>query len=293
MIQINEVSFSYEPNGSLVLDNIQTDIQAGEYVAVIGANGSGKTTLIRHLNGLLKPNKGTVLVNGLDTRDPVALSTIRQKVGMVFQNPDHQIVGMTVEEDVAFGPMNLGLPHHEIRKKVDRALTRVGLPDYERRAPHDLSSGEKQLVALAGVLVMEPEYIVLDEPTAYLDSIARERVFRVIKRLHTKGMTIIHVTHEVDAIVDVDRVIVMDKARIRLDGAPRQVFGQADVLQRLGLNMPRVTELIWRLGNNGLDLRTDIYSLEDACAEITRLIRKTISSPSEKDLHTVKIPCSD
>jgi len=293
MIRIKELSFSYEPNAPLALDRIQTDIQVGEYVAVIGANGSGKTTLIRHLNGLLKPNKGAVLVNGLDTRDPAALSTIRQKVGMVFQNPDHQIVGMTVEEDVAFGPVNLGLPPHEIREKVDTALAHVGLQEYRKRSPHALSSGEKQLVAVAGVLAMEPEYIILDEPTSYLDPLARERVLRVIKHLHARGMTIIHVTHEIDAITGVDRIIVMDKARIRLDGTPRQVFGNADVLQSLGLNIPRAMELILHLRDNGLDLRTDIYSLEDACAEITRLMRKQIYSVSEKDLHTDKTTCSD
>jgi len=293
MIRINQLSFKYDRNGPLVLDDIETDIQAGEYVAMIGANGSGKTTFIRHLNGLLKPDKGTVLVNGLDTRDQTALSTIRQKVGMVFQNPDHQIVGMTVEEDVAFGPMNLGLSSREIRERVDTALTHVGLPDYGKRATHALSSGEKQLVAIAGVLAMEPEYIVLDEPTSYLDPSARKRVLQVIKEFQEKGMTILHATHEIDAITEVGRLIVLDKGRIQLDGTPGQVFGQADVLKGLGLPIPRVTELILRLRSKGLDLRTDIYSLDDACAELALFARKIMSLPLEGSLDTDKIPWCD
>ena len=197
MIKVQDLLFKYDIKEEPVLRNINIEIKEGEYVAIIGSNGCGKTTLLKHLDGLLSPTKGNVWVDGMNTKEPVALREIRQRVGMIFQNPDNQIVGMSVEEDVAFGPGNLGLPPLEIRKRVEKSLEAVGMRKNAKRAPHTLSSGEKQLVAIAGILAMNPNYIALDEPTAYLDPSGRKRVLGVVKELNKRGITIIHVTHNI------------------------------------------------------------------------------------------------
>ena len=272
MIEIENLHYSYDPQAEPVLRAIDLEIREGLYIALIGPNGCGKTTLIRHLNGLLVPSKGDVRVDGMNTGRSDALRNIRQRVGMVFQNPDNQIVGMTVQEDVSFGPGNLGLPPGEIRDRVQRSLELVGMTACAHRAPHTLSGGEKQLVALAGVLAMNPSYIVLDEPTSFLDPQAKKRVMGVITSLNERGITITHVTHNMNEIVDADRVIVMNGGRIILDDGPSEVFSRCDRLQELGLAVPAMTELMWRLNRMGADLPSDILNMDDACRAIAALI---------------------
>ncbi|MFH1349379.1 MAG: energy-coupling factor transporter ATPase [Pseudomonadota bacterium] len=273
MIRVEHLSYRYDMNLESVLRDINMDIKGGEYVAIIGPNGSGKNTLLKHLNGLLTPTTGDVWVDRLNTKDTKSVQEIRQKVGMVFQNPDNQIVGMSVEEDVAFGPENLCLPSLEIRERVESSLEKVGIRKYAKRAPHTLSSGEKQLVAIAGVLAMKPEYIALDEPTTYLDPLGRKRVLDVIKGLNKQGITIIHVTQDMDEIVPSNRVVVMNKGTIILDENPAGVFTKPDLMKELGLAAPKITELIRQLIQMGTDIRPDILTLEEACVELSSLIR--------------------
>lgn len=277
MIKVENLLYKYDINEEPVLKNISMVIKEGEYVAIIGPNGCGKTTLIKHLNGLLFPIKGDVLVDGMNTREPVATREIRQKVGMIFQNPDNQIVGMTVEEDVSFGPGNLGLPPPEIRKRVEESLSLVGIGKYAKRSPYSLSSGEKQLVAIAGVLAMNPVYIALDEPTSFLDPSGSKGVLDVIRELNKQGITIIHVTHNMDEIVEANQVIVMNEGRIILNETPAGVFSKFEWLKELGLDVPKVTELIWRLRQMGTDIRPNILTLDDACVEISSLIKAKAS----------------
>ena len=273
MIKMENLLYKYDVKEEPVLRNINMEIKEGEYVAIIGSNGCGKTTLIKHLNGLLSPTNGDVWVDETNTRDPVAVQEIRQKVGMVFQNPDNQIVGMSVEEDISFGPGNLRLPSLEIQKRVEKALDLVGMKKYAKRGPHTLSCGEKRLVAIAGVLAMNPVYIALDEPTSYLDPSGRERVLDVIKKLNKQGITIIHVTHDMDEIVEVDQVIVMNEGQILLNEKPAGVFTKSEWLKELGLGIPKITELMWRLRRMGTDVRPNILTLDDACLELSSLIK--------------------
>lgn len=263
-IKIAGLAFRYDTGEETVLQNINLEIQKGQYVAIIGPNGCGKTTLIKHLNGLLLPGAGDVCIDGINTRDSRALPEIRQKLGMVFQNPDCQIVGMSVEEDVAFGPGNLQLPPAEIRGRLKNALQKVGLSAYAQRAPYTLSSGEKQLVAIAGVLAMEPEHIVLDEPTAHLAPSESKRILKVLSELHSQGLTVVHVSHDMDELVDAQRIILMDGGRVLADGEPADIFTRIDYLRELGLEVPKITELVWRLRKTGIDLRPDIMTLEQA-----------------------------
>lgn len=274
MIRVKDLVYRYDENEAPVLRGVTLKIRDGEYVALIGPNGCGKTTLIKHFNALLLPTEGEVLVDGMNTKDPSLVLEIRQRVGMIFQNPDHQIVGMTVEEDVSFGPGNLGLPLPEIRQRVDEALQAVGLTGYASRYPYTLSGGEKQLLALAGVLAMKPKHIALDEPTSSLDPAARRRITALLKRLHKEGIAIIHITHHVEEIAEADRVIVMDRGAVLLDGKPEEVFSQTASLKALGMEVPQVTELMWRLNQLGINARTDILTVEAACAEIARLLGK-------------------
>lgn len=274
MIQADHLTYRYDPEEKPVLERVSLTIFEGQYMAVIGPNGCGKTTLVKHFNALLVPQEGEVRVDGLNTKDPKAHREIRRRVGMVFQNPDNQIVGMTVEEDVAFGPGNLGLAPAEIRGRVGVALETVGMLRFAHRAPHSLSGGEKRLVAVAGVLAMKPSYVVLDEPTSYLDPAGRERVLNVLWDLKQEGISVIHVTHNMDEIVDADRVVVMSGGKILRDGAPRDVFREADILRAVGLSTPQVTELMGRLREKGCSVRPDVLSVDEAFHEISALIER-------------------
>jgi biotin transport system ATP-binding protein len=274
MIRVENLWFHYDPGEGPVLENVTLHLVKGEYVGIIGPNGSGKTTLVKQFNALLCPTGGDVWVNGKNTKDPVALREIRQTVGMVFQTPDSQIVGMSVEEDVSFGPGNLRLSPAEIRKRVEKSLEVVGMKRYAKRSPHTLSSGEKQLLAIAGAIAMEPQCIVFDEPTAHLDPWGRQRILEVIRDLNRHGMGVVHVTHNMDEIVEASQILVMDDGRILLKDTPKEVFTRLEWLKELGLDIPKINELMWRLRHMGADVRADVLTLDDACLEISSLIKR-------------------
>jgi biotin transport system ATP-binding protein/energy-coupling factor transport system ATP-binding protein len=236
MIRVENLIYRYDAGAPDCLRGISLDIPEGVHTALIGPNGSGKTTLIKHLNALLFPTAGTVCVDGMMTTDASSVREIRRRVGMVFQNPESQIVGMTVEEDVAFGPENLALPSAEIRRRVDACLAMVGMKGFEKRAPHTLSGGEKRLLSIAGVVAMNPSYIAFDEPTAYLDPAGKQRVLEIIRRLNREGMAIIHIAHEMRDVAEADRVVVMDRGQVLRTGTPAEVFGQAERLTAIGLD---------------------------------------------------------
>jgi len=236
MIRVENLIYRYDVRAPDCLRGISLDIEEGVHTALIGPNGCGKTTLIKHLNALLFPAAGTVCVDGMMTTDASSVREIRRRVGMVFQNPESQIVGMTVEEDVAFGPGNLALPSAEIRRRVDESLAMVGMTGFEKRAPHTLSGGEKRLLSIAGVVAMNPRYIAFDEPTAYLDPAGKQRVLEIIRRLNREGMAIIHIAHDMRDVAEADRVVVMDRGRVLRIGTPAEVFGQAERLTDIGLD---------------------------------------------------------
>lgn len=267
MIEVVNLSYGYDRDRR-VLRQVGLSIKEGEYVVIVGPNGCGKTTLLRHLNGLLLPLEGEILVDGMNTKDPAALGPIRERVGMVFGNPDDQLFGMTVEEDVSFGPGNLNLPPDEIRKRVESAMDAVGVSGYSKSAPHLLSDGEKQLVAVAGVLAMHPKYIAFDEPTAYLDPSSRQRVLEVMLRLNRQGITILHVTHQMDDLSQADRAVVMEGGRILFDEPPASLLSRPDTLKSVGLSLPVLSELMWRLREKGLDVSPSVLTVDAACREI-------------------------
>lgn len=274
MIILENVYYKYEPEEIEALRGISLQIREGEHLALIGPNGCGKTTLIRHLNALLLPASGKVMIGGCNTKDPLHQADIRRLMGMVFQNPDNQIVGMTVEEDVAFGPENLRLPTSEIKKRVAEALSRVGIPELACRNIENLSGGEKRLVAIAGVLAMRPRYIALDEPTAFLDPAAIKRVLDILDKLHSEGVGIIHITHNMAEAALTQRIVVMNEGRFYMDGAPHEIFGKAGMLQKIGMQLPQITELLIKLKESGLPVRTDIVNVEDALEQIRSLAGK-------------------
>lgn len=274
MIILEDVNYTYEPEGIKALRGISLQIREGEHLAIIGPNGCGKTTLIRQLNALLLPASGKISVGGLDTKDFKYHAQIRSLVGMVFQNPDNQIVGMTVEEDVAFGPENLRLPASEIKERIAESLARVGLSGMASRNIENLSGGEKRLVAIAGVLAMRPRYIALDEPTAFLDPAAARRVLAIIDKLNEEGVGIIHITHNMAEAALTQRIVVMHEGRIYLDGPAREIFGKAEMLQKTGMQLPQMTELMMKLKEAGLPVRTDIVGIEDALEQIISLTGK-------------------
>ena len=273
MIKVQDVRFRYDPEQpKYAVDGVSLDIRRGEFVAVLGANGCGKSTLAKHFNAILLPEAGTVLVEGMDTRNEDHLYDVRQKVGMVFQNPDNQIVATIVEEDVAFGLENIGVPPDEIRIRVDEALTDVGMYEYREHAPHKLSGGQKQRVAIAGVIAMQPECIVLDEPTAMLDPQGRREVMQTIRALNReRGITVVLITHYMDEAVQADRVVVMDEGRILMDGTPREVFSRVDDLRRVELDVPQPTELCAALKADGLPLPDGVLSV-DECVEALSML---------------------
>lgn len=272
LIRCENVTFAYPvPDGAIpaapVLQDVSLSIQRGEFVAVLGHNGSGKSTLAKHFNAILTPMRGEVLVDGIDTRQEERLLEIRSRVGMVFQNPDNQIVATVVEEDVAFALENLGVPPAEIRLRVDEALEAVGMSKYKLHAPHQLSGGQKQRVAIAGIIAMRPDCIVLDEPTAMLDPRGRREVMRTLHDLNQKhGVTIVHITHYMDEAAGAGRVVVMDGGKILLDDTPQKVFSHVELLTRVGLDVPQATRLCHELGQEGLSLPEDIIT-EEHCAQ--------------------------
>lgn len=274
MIRLEKVSYSY-PDGTPALENVNLAIKKGEFIGIIGKNGSGKSTLALHLNGLLKPQKGKVMIRGMDTRDPSKLSGIRKFVGIVFQNPETQFVGRTVEEDLAFGPENLCLPPVEIRKCVDTALAETGFEKYRYRSPKTLSGGQGQCVALAGILAMRPECLIFDEVTSMLDPDSGTAVLERIKKLQGKGKTIIYITHNLEELHVADRIIVMEKGRIVLEGEPESVFSDIS-LQNLGLTLPSLFELAAHLKAHGITISWEKASSPETFAEeICRLFLKT------------------
>ena len=270
MIQTDALSFSYPveegQRRTTALDNVTLSIEKGSFVVVLGHNGSGKSTLAKHMNAVLLPSGGAVYVEGMDTKKEELLLEIRRRVGMVFQNPDNQIVANVVEEDVAFAPENLGVPTAEIRRRVDDALAAVGMTEFTRHAPHLLSGGQKQRVAIAGVIAMEPEGIVLDEATAMLDPSGRREVLDTVHRLNReRGITVVHITHHMSEAEDADRVIVMNDGVVAMDGAPREIFSRVEELQALGLAAPDTVELLRRLNRHGMDLPLTAITV-DECA---------------------------
>lgn len=267
IVKIRDVYFEYlniEEQEIAALNGVDLDVEKGEFIVIIGHNGSGKSTLAKHINALLRASRGTVWIKGMDASEDENLWNIRQTAGMVFQNPDNQLVATIVEEDVAFGPENLGVPPAEIRERVDGALAAVEMSNYADAAPHFLSGGQKQRVAIAGVLAMKPEIIVLDEPTAMLDPSGRQEVLKTVKELNkTEDITIIHITHFMEEAVDADRVIVMEEGNIILNGTPQKVFEQVDLLKEIGLDVPQVTELAHELRSEGLDIPPDVLTVEE------------------------------
>lgn len=277
IMEATKVSFSYEeePDAPLVLDGVSLSVHRGEFLAVLGHNGSGKSTLAKHFNAILLPREGRVLVDGMETTDEDRLYDIRQTVGMVFQNPDNQIVATIVEEDVAFALENMGVPPAEIRQRVDDALRSVGMYQFREHAPHQLSGGQKQRIAIAGIIAMRPKCIVLDEPTAMLDPRGRAEVMDTIKKLNReKGITIVLITHYMDEAVQAGRVVVMDSGSILMDGRPREVFAQVERLKRHALDVPQATELCYRLKAAGVDLGGAPLSVEE-CVELFKNTQKT------------------
>ena len=278
IIKTQQLRFSYAADEGyvppVVLDGVDLEIAEGSFVAVLGHNGSGKSTLAKHMNAILLPTGGKVYVSGIDTADEDALLDIRRTVGMVFQNPDNQIVANVVEEDVAFAPENLGVPSEEIRRRVDEALRQVGMYEYREHAPHLLSGGQKQRVAIAGVIAMRPRCIVLDEPTAMLDPIGRSEVMKTIRALNrTSGVTVVLITHHMDEAAMADRLVVMAKGKIVSDGPPRQVFRQVEALKSVGLTVPETTELLWQLRQAGVDVPLDALSDEECAQALYRLLQ--------------------
>lgn len=268
MIETDKLRYKYrsevEDDDVFAVDNLSIHVEQGEFLAVLGHNGSGKSTLAKLINGLILPSSGSVFVLGMDTKDESLIWDIREKAGMVFQNPDNQIVATIVEEDVAFGPENLGIAPAEIRKRVDQALEIVEMTDYKKHGPHLLSGGQKQRVAIAGILAMNPDCIIFDEPTAMLDPTGRQEVMKTIRRLNKEeNKTIILITHYMDEAVEADRIIVMEKGARVLEGKPKEVFSQVEKIKSLGLDIPQVTELAFELRKEGIDISGDILSIEE------------------------------
>jgi energy-coupling factor transport system ATP-binding protein len=276
IIKTDDLRFSYavtEGLAPIVLDGVDLEIEAGSFVAVLGHNGSGKSTLAKHMNAILLPTGGKVWVGGMDTADEARLLDIRRTVGMVFQNPDNQIVANVVEEDVAFAPENLGVPPAEIRQRVDAALKAVGMYEYREHAPHLLSGGQKQRVAIAGVIAMAPRCIVLDEPTAMLDPVGRREVLHTIQALNrTSGVTVVLITHHMDEAALADRLVVMADGHVVADGAPKTVFSRVEELRAVGLAVPETVELCYALRQDGLELPLDALSVEECAQALYRLL---------------------
>lgn len=274
ILTANALKFRYDPEQpTYALNGVSVGVQRGEFVAVLGANGCGKSTLAKHFNAILLPESGTVLVEGMDTRDEEKIYDIRQKVGMVFQNPDNQIIGNIVEEDVGFGPENIGVETKEIWKRVDESLKAVGMTAYRKQSPNKLSGGQKQRVAIAGVMAMRPQCIILDEPTAMLDPNGRKDVIRTVHELNKKeGITVLLITHYMEEAIDADRVIVMDDGKVIMDGIPKEIFSRVKELKEHGLDVPQATELAFELKEAGMPLTEGILSRQELVEQLTALL---------------------
>lgn len=276
MIECMELSFFYgnndEGKDKPAIDGLNLSIKKGEFLVILGKNGSGKSTLAKHMNSILLPSGGKIFVAGLDTSIEKNLWEIRKKVGMVFQNPDNQIVATIVEEDVAFGLENLGVESSEIRRRVDASLKKVGMYEYRKHAPHMLSGGQKQRVAIAGILAMKPECIVLDEPTAMLDPIGRNEVINTIRDINkNEGITIVLITHYMEEAIEADRIVVMDKGKEIMQGRPREIFSQVAKMKKAGLDVPQITELAYGLNKEGLSIRPDILTIDELVNDLCQL----------------------
>ena len=273
IIDTRDLSFRYDEQSGLALDGVNLSIEEGSFTAVLGHNGSGKSTFAKHLNAILLPTGGTVWVGGIDTKEESRLFDIRKTAGMVFQNPDNQIVANVVEEDVAFACENMGLPPAEIRSRVDEALSAVGMTEFARHAPHLLSGGQKQRIAIAGVLAMRPRCIVMDEPTAMLDPSGREEVIAAVRKLNQEtGMTVVLITHHMDEAALADRVIVMKGGKVALDGTPRQVFSQVERMEELSLTAPQTVLLLRELNRDGAGLSLEALSPEECADQILKYL---------------------
>lgn len=256
------------------VDEVDIDVKQGDFVAILGHNGSGKSTLAKHINAILYPTEGTVWVDGMDTKDEKDLWNIRQEAGMVFQNPDNQIIGQVVEEDVGFGPENMGVPTEEIWQRVEESLKAVGMYEYRKHSPNKLSGGQKQRVSIAGVIAMHPKCIILDEPTAMLDPNGRKEVIRAVRALNdVEGITVVLITHYMEEIIHADKVFVMDKGKVAMEGTPREIFSQVERLKELRLDVPQVTLLAHELKRSGLDLPDGILTIEEFTQAMTGLLR--------------------
>lgn len=274
IVSVEDISFEYitEEDKFKAIDNLSLNVKQGEFVVVIGHNGSGKSTLSKNLNAILMPTTGNIYINGLNTKEEKNLWDIRQTAGMVFQNPDNQIVATIVEEDVAFGPENLGIDPPEIRKRVEESLKSVGMYDMRDRQPHLLSGGQKQRVAIAGIIAMKPKCIIFDEATAMLDPSGRKEVMKTIKRLNKEeNISIMHITHFMEEAVDADRVIVMEKGKKVLEGTPKEVFSKVEMLKSIGLDVPCMTELSKELKEKGLDIDGDILTVDEMVVKLCQL----------------------
>ena len=283
MVQAKELIYEYEKRDeegnvigmSRAIDGVDLDVLPGQFVAILGHNGSGKSTLAKQINAILVPSGGTMWVDGRDTRDPDELWNVRQSAGMVFQNPDNQIIGTVVEEDVGFGPENLGVPTDEIWTRVEESLKAVGMIEYRSHSPNKLSGGQKQRVAIAGVIAMEPKCIVLDEPTAMLDPNGRKDVIRTVQELRKKKqVTVILITHYMEEVIDADRVYVMDHGRVVMDGTPREIFSRVEELKQYGMDVPQATILAEELRKRGLDLPRGILHSEELVEHIMALKKR-------------------
>ncbi|MEN6315505.1 MAG: energy-coupling factor transporter ATPase [Clostridiaceae bacterium] len=278
IIKVNHAGYVYKAHSEdrpdvVALQGIDLAIGKGEFLAILGRNGSGKSTLAKLFNALLLPVSGTVIVNGINTMNEELLWDVRSSTGMVFQNPDNQIIGTIVEEDVAFGPENLGVPPEEIRKRVDEALETIGLAEFKKHEPHLLSGGQKQRVAIAGILAMKPKCIVLDEATAMLDPVGRKEVMRILRKLNKEeGITIVHITHHMDEAGKADRVLVIDSGKCVMLGTPKEVFRDVRRIKSLGLDVPQVTELMYELNKSGYDFPLDILTVDEALQVLSKAL---------------------
>lgn len=273
-VEIRNLNFTYENGKTQVIKNLSLSVDKGEFLCVLGENGSGKSTLSRLINGLLQPTSGEVKVFGLDTKDKTLAYEIRKKVGMVFQNPDNQMVATMVEDDIAFGPENIGVPSNEIGDRIDFALSAVGMQKYRNVAGQKLSGGQKQRIAIAGALAIKPEILILDESTAMLDPLGRKEVYKVVKELNSQGMTVIWITHYMDEAVEADKIAVVSDGQVVMEGVPSEIFSQGELLKSYGLDVPRATYIAEKLKQNGLPIKGVITTEKEIADILCKLFQK-------------------